>query len=212
MATKIQIDYWNMKESKRANRAREAQQASELGESMRHNQASEAIEYGKLDETRRSNQARELETNRSNLAKEGETHRSNLANETIKRSELGESMRHNLATEETQKANAEASQTAADARAEAAAVQRDKFERESYGTTQLNIGGQKVTVPTAVAGEVQDYLSDLGQEDAKKFINSKAWKTWEELTDIPYAVNWWKEFYKRRQKGWKKASDEIAKN
>lgn len=192
MATKIQVDYWNMQESKRANKARESQQASELGESMRHNRESEAIEYGKLGETRRSNIARETETNRSNLAKEGETRRSNLANEEIKYSELGESMRHNQATEETQRASAAASQTAADARAEAAAVQRDKFDREQYGTTTISIAGQKVTVPTQVAGEVKEYFEGEGKEEARSFINSKPWKTLEELTDIPYAIKWWK--------------------
>lgn len=192
MATKIQIDYWNMKESQRANRARETQQASELGESMRHNRESEAIEYGKLGETKRSNLARELENNRSNLARERETNRSNLANENIKYSELGESMRHNQATENTQLISAEASRTAADARTETAAVARDKFNREQYGTTTISIGGQKVVVPTQVAGEVKDYFKDEGKEEARSFIDSKAWKTLEEVTDIPYAIRWWK--------------------
>nr|AVX53670.1 putative ORF1 [Marmot picobirnavirus] len=192
MATKIQLDYWNLQESKRANKARESQQASELGESMRHNRESEAIEYGKLGEAKRSNLAREAETNRSNLAREGESHRANVANETIKYSELGESMRHNRATEETQRTSAAASKQSAAASAEQAAVQRDKFNREQYGTTTINIGGQKVVVPTQVAGEVSEFVKDESKKEVKSFINSKPWKTLEEVTDIPYAVKWWR--------------------
>lgn len=83
--TRNQINYWDLEEKKRSNRAQEI-------ETNRANLAREG-------ETARNNRAVEAETNRSNLAREQETHRANVANEDIKNRTLIETGRHNLATE-----------------------------------------------------------------------------------------------------------------
>lgn len=79
--TNNQINYLNLQETRRANRAKEDISAQTLSESSRHNKRSE-------EESERSNRAREYENERSNRARESfnilnlaETHRANTAKE-----------------------------------------------------------------------------------------------------------------------------------
>ena len=90
--TQMGVNYLNLQETQRANRAKEGLTRSEQAETRRSNLAREF-------ETNRSNLARELETNRSNLARELETNRSNLANEAIGRRQAGASERQAGAAE-----------------------------------------------------------------------------------------------------------------
>lgn len=112
--TNNQINYLNLLETQRANRAKEDVSRQNLSETARHNvrtedesersnRARESYSILSLAETMRSNKAKETETARSNLAKEGEVNRSNLAKEAeAKRSNLAkesETHRHNTWTE-----------------------------------------------------------------------------------------------------------------
>lgn len=79
--TNNQIQFWNLEEQKRSNRAREF-------------------------ENTRSNRAREVENNRSNRARELEANRSNVASENIRRSELRQRSEHELRSDlEAQRSN-----------------------------------------------------------------------------------------------------------
>lgn len=119
--TQNQIRYQELQENKRHNLISEHEtgrhnavteqlQHRELDETVRTHQVNEGIAMFNANETKRSNVARELETsrsnlareretNRSNLAKEAETNRANLATEQIRRDELTEKNRHNVADE-----------------------------------------------------------------------------------------------------------------
>lgn len=97
------IQWEQLQEQKRSNRANEAHNAAKLAEESRHNIVFEG-------ETHRSNLAREFENNRANLAKEEENRRSNLAKEA-------ETNRHNLVDEKSNTAlrNAQTVKALADA-------------------------------------------------------------------------------------------------
>lgn len=95
-----QVNYWNLKELERHNRAMEAYNVGTLNESVRHNLATEKVAQGSLDESVRHNLVNEqfnwsslAETSRHNLAFEVETNRHNVATEN-------ENVRHNVATEQ----------------------------------------------------------------------------------------------------------------
>lgn len=72
--TKNQIDYWNLVETERANKARENEnyRSNRAKEELQRQQNSNtlAIGMGNLGELNRSNLARELENNRSNMTRE----------------------------------------------------------------------------------------------------------------------------------------------
>lgn len=90
--THNQIEYANLKESKRHNIVGEVETnrhnvVTEY-ETARHNVETERIGWANLSETQRHNKAEEVETNRYHLA-----------NEAIDRSRLNETSRHNVATE-----------------------------------------------------------------------------------------------------------------
>lgn len=112
--TNNQINYLNLLETQRANRAKEDVSRQTLSETTRHNvrtedesersnRAKESYSILSLAENIRSNKAKENETMRANLAKEGETNRANLAKEAeTERSNYakeGETHRHNTWTE-----------------------------------------------------------------------------------------------------------------
>lgn len=79
--TNNQIQFWNLKEQERSNRAREF-------------------------ENTRSNRAKEVEANRANRARELETNRSNVASERLRGSELEQRSQHELRQDlETQRSN-----------------------------------------------------------------------------------------------------------
>lgn len=76
--TANQIAYWNLKETERANRAKEFEnQRSNIARETETNRSNRAQEA----ETHRSNTTREAETERSNRTKEVETHRTNVEKE-----------------------------------------------------------------------------------------------------------------------------------
>lgn len=79
--TQNQINFWNLKETERANRAREKEatrankakeglSAREIATKETQNQINLSLGQGNLAETNRANIARELEQNRSNLSNE----------------------------------------------------------------------------------------------------------------------------------------------
>lgn len=83
--TQNQLSYWNLKETERANRARER-------ETNRANLAKEGLSEREIAAKERANEINfnlgdrnVLELQRANLAKEKENNRSNLSNEEIKR-------------------------------------------------------------------------------------------------------------------------------
>lgn len=107
------INYQNLEETKRRNKATESLDTRKQVETERHNLATEQAQQQSINlqsqqidinraaqkETKRSNLAREKETARSNKATEKETKRSNIARET-------ETNRSNLAREaETARSN-----------------------------------------------------------------------------------------------------------
>lgn len=79
--TANQINYWNLQETRRANRARET-------ETQRHNVKSEEYNTGNL-----------LETSRHNMATENESVRHNRQSENVAFITASEVARHNKATE-----------------------------------------------------------------------------------------------------------------
>ena len=112
--TNNQINYLNLLETQRANRAKEDVSRQTLSETSRHNvrtedesersnRAKEAYSIFSLSETIRSNKAKEHETSRSNLAKEAETNRANMAKEAetgrANQAKENETHRHNTWTE-----------------------------------------------------------------------------------------------------------------
>lgn len=95
-----QVNYWNLKELERHNRAMEDFNMGSLNENIRHNVATEKVAQGNLDESVRHNLVNEqfnwsslAETSRHNIAFETETNRHNVATES-------ETVRHNVATEQ----------------------------------------------------------------------------------------------------------------
>lgn len=112
--TSNQIDYWELQESKRSNRANEKEtnrhNTTTEKETNRHNVATESIDLSKLAETTRHNKATEGIQSRQNdisLLQLSETSRHNLATEgltgrdlNIQAGALAESIRHNKASEE----------------------------------------------------------------------------------------------------------------
>jgi hypothetical protein len=120
--TANQIAWQNMLESRRSNRAREAEtnranlategetkraNLAKEGETNRHNLATEGIAILGHQETVRSNKVKEKETNRHNLATEKvaagtltENVRHNKATEGIAAGTLTETVRHNKANEQ----------------------------------------------------------------------------------------------------------------
>lgn len=107
--TKNQIEYLKLKETERANRAREAIDTGQLSESERHNKASEQLTLGQNVEQARHN----VESERQNQVSLDEASRHNRAYESIQlmnadtsRLVAQEQQRHNLRTEsETQRSN-----------------------------------------------------------------------------------------------------------
>lgn len=115
--TRNQIDYWKYKETQRNNLATEAEternhRVVEV-ETNRHNLATERLDLSRIGETIRSNRAQEelqknqhaiqrdnlAETNRANLAKEGLQNKQIEWGSAIDMAKLGETTRHNQATE-----------------------------------------------------------------------------------------------------------------
>lgn len=100
--TKNQIEYQKLQESKRANRAQEAEtkRANLMNEELIRSRDTATLDLRgrELQETQRSNQAREAESFRSNLARESENYRHNVAQER-------ETSKHNRAQEELGYAN-----------------------------------------------------------------------------------------------------------
>lgn len=90
--TRNQIEYWNMKESIRHNKATEQ-------ETNRHNVQSETVDLGNLNENIRHNKSVETETRRHNKVGETESNRHNLETERQGRDVIAETGRHNLETE-----------------------------------------------------------------------------------------------------------------
>lgn len=108
--TRNQIDFWNMRETGRHNRATEV----EVG---RHNRVSEAVDLGNLQELSRHNLATEAVASRNadiSQFSAAEAARHNRATEAltgtdlnIKAGTLTESIRHNLSTERIQQQQAD---------------------------------------------------------------------------------------------------------
>lgn len=139
--TKNQIEYAKLIETRRHNKAGEAETArsnraqegiiqeynaqtislrdKELAESIRAHLMSEDLQTQSLQETARANIARESETARSNLAHEIETQRSNFAKEQeMYRSNVAretETHRSNLASEGVARTNATSNRISAEA-------------------------------------------------------------------------------------------------
>lgn len=89
--TKNQLEFWGLQETKRANRASEAQKRAELEHKKRY-------DTSYLSETARSHLANEREAYRSNTANEGIKRQSNL----ISAAGVSESVRSNMAREALQ--------------------------------------------------------------------------------------------------------------
>lgn len=87
--TQNQIAFWSLKETQRANQARET-------ETARHNVEQEAQGRDTVNESKRHNQA----TESFNLSQLGETTRHNIATEQYNISNLSEVRRHNYTTEQ----------------------------------------------------------------------------------------------------------------
>jgi len=105
--TDIQVKYWDLQETKRANRARES-------ETYRHNSATEVQARNELAETIRSHKTVETETQRHDLATEQltasdlqERARHNRVTEQLDATRIQEQARHNRASESVDRMNAE---------------------------------------------------------------------------------------------------------
>lgn len=112
--TNTQLQYWNLQELKRANKAKEAENYrsnfARENETNRHNVATEGIDLSQLQESHRHNLASEAQEQRRldiSALQQQETARSNRAQEYLKgydlniaSGNLSEAIRHNLAQED----------------------------------------------------------------------------------------------------------------
>lgn len=143
--TKNQLEFAQLKETQRANRAkeRETQRANMVNESHRLMELTNTYVLGQknLEELQRSNIAREMETHRSNVARETETKRYNIAS-------LDEVSRHNLQTE------ALGRQNVALGYAQLAELQRSNLARE-LETNRSNLAREAETQRSNLVREGQ---------------------------------------------------------
>lgn len=141
------IGLGTLRETERANRAKEGYNLSYLDELSRANQAKELLSYGTLRETLRSNKAREAELSRSNLARETETIRANIAAEQLRLNELYERIRSNKASESIAGSNISLGY------AQLAEAQRSNLARETE-TQRSNMAREEEIHRSNVAHEV----------------------------------------------------------
>lgn len=111
--TNTQLQYWNLQETKRANKAREAENFrsnyARESETNRHNIVTEGLDLSKLQESHRHNLVSEGQEDRKldiSSLQQQETARSNRAQEYLKgydlniaSGQLSETQRHNVAQE-----------------------------------------------------------------------------------------------------------------
>lgn len=89
--TRNQIDYWNLQEQKRSNRANEENVRRNNDEVARHNKASESLGSAQLVESVHHNRA----TEQVNLGQLNESIRHNKAGESLSSRDIEERIRHN---------------------------------------------------------------------------------------------------------------------
>lgn len=155
--TQNQIAYWNLKETERANRAREK-------ENYRANVANEKIRSRSNDITYQLGDRNATETVRANLAKELENNRTNMSNEDIRRAnnaiQLLENMVHQYDAE-TKRGQLAYSY------ANLAEIARSNRANEGLRGSELLEANR-----ANLAREQENYRSNLAKENATRFANA----------------------------------------
>lgn len=157
-----QVQYWDLVERGRHNRATEEQARYELAENQRHNIVSENTNWFLAQETARHNKAGEDELSRHNRAQESlgfatlsESTRHNKVQETIATSQFAESKRHNLRSENLQHYSNQTSRLAQQSKSDQERTQarlNEQKKKESTSKTVKNYVDSAATVSSEVRG------------------------------------------------------------
>lgn len=182
--TKNQIDYWNLQETRRSNRAVEAETSrhnvATEGETNRHNVATEALDLGKLNETTRHNQATEglgwanlNEAARHNVAQEKLTG----MNLNLGIHQLAETQRHNIETEDLAWFNANSTNAVNAANEELTRVKTLwesalNNEKVALSAAQRRQIEKQIQVADSNVAKLQAETSKLNQDQAYKMYDT----------------------------------------
>lgn len=162
-----QVQYWDLVERGRHNRATEDQAKYELAESQRHNIVSEQTNWFLANESARHNRATEAEATRHNVAQESlgfatlkETARHNVAQERLGQSQLSETRRHNQRTESLSGYANITSRLAQQSKSKLDYSQVDLNKKKGYEAVSKTVNNY-VDSAAKVSGEVREWFRTI---------------------------------------------------